>query len=69
MTIPQQPPDTELPDPEEPGSETPWEEPIPGDTPEYPTRQEPEWRAPGAPEHSDIPLRAPSESPDAETTL
>ena len=61
MTIPQQPPDNELPDPKDPETDIPSEEPMPGETPEYPASQEPEWRAPGADDQPDAPIRAPGE--------
>jgi len=59
MTIPQVPP-------EDPGTEIPLEDPTPDETPEYPGSQEPEWRAPGATDEPDRPMRAPSEDPDAD---
>ena len=59
MTIPQLPP-------EDPGTEIPIEDPTPDETPEYPGSQEPEWRAPGATDEPDRPMRAPSEDPDAD---
>ena len=59
MTIPQVPP-------EDPGTEIPIEDPTPDETPEYPGSQEPEWRAPGATDQPDSPMRAPSEDPDAD---
>ena len=59
MTIPQVPP-------EAPGTEIPIEDATPDETPEYPGSQEPEWRAPGATDEPDRPMRAPSEDPDAD---
>ena len=59
MTIPQLPP-------EDPRTEIPPEDPTPNETPEYPGSQEPEWRAPGATDEPDRPMRAPSEDPDAD---
>jgi hypothetical protein len=70
--MPTQPLNPEIPDIEEPPSESP-NSPIdtPTDTPidtppEVPERQEPGWQAPGA---DDAPMRMPRDNPDVETEL
>jgi hypothetical protein len=53
MTIPQQPPDREIPEPQGPDIDVPGQDdPMPPETPpdEYPVPQEPDYRAPGADE-------------------
>ena len=60
MTIPQQPPEPEIQDPELP-------ENRPIDTPtEIPVHDEPGWRAPG---EGEPPMRLPRENPDGETEI
>lgn len=56
MTIPQQPPDPNMPPIDTP-SETP---------PEVPPAREPDWRSPGSDEP---PMRMPEDNPDVETDL
>ncbi len=66
VTIPQQPPEGEIPVPREPGSEMPPDGPTPDlPPPEAPPGHEPDW-PPGT---EDAPLRAPDENPDIETEL
>lgn len=47
MTVPQQPPEPEIPSPEEPGIEIPEEEPTPEQPLEFPETDEPDIRPPG----------------------
>jgi hypothetical protein len=58
MTIPQQPPDREIPEPQEPGIDIPGQDdPMPETPPdEYPDTQEPDYRAPG--EDDEPPMQA-----------
>ena len=65
MTIPQQPPETEIPLPREPGDETPPDGPTPDLPPEVPPGREPGWPS----DPVDAPMRAPGENPDVETEL
>lgn len=62
MTIPQQPPDREIPEPGQPETDIPPEGPIPESPPEFPEQREPDWRAPGS---EDAPMRGPGEEMDA----
>lgn len=62
MTIPQPPPDIELPNPGDPGVPTAPDE-IP---PEMPPGREPEPEIPGSDEP---PIRLPGENPDVETEI
>ena len=62
VTIPLPPPDTELPNPGDPG--TPAPEEIPPQ--EIPPGREPE---PELPETDEPPMRMPGENPDVETEL
>lgn len=64
MTIPNMPPDNEVPD-REPGQEVPPDGPTPSDAPV----EEPGWQAPGADEGHDPPMRMPSDNPDVETEI
>ena len=66
MTIPQQPPEGEIPVPREPGQEIPPDGPVPDLPPEAPPSHEPDWRTPGT---EDAPMREPGDNPDVETEL
>lgn len=61
MTIPQPPPDREIPD--APPIDTPNEIP-PEVPPQGPPGQEPDWRSPG---EEEPPMRMPIDNPDVET--
>lgn len=66
MTIPQQPPEGEIPVPREPGQENSPDGPVPDLPPEAPPSHEPDWRTPGT---EDAPMREPGDNPDLETDL
>ena len=63
MTIPQPPPDIELPNPSDPGVPATPDEIPPG---EMPPGREPEPEIPGSDEP---PMRMPGENPDVETEI
>jgi hypothetical protein len=68
VTIPQPPPDIELPNPGDPGVPTVPDEVPPEETPprEIPPGREPDPEMPGTDEP---PIRLPGENPDVETEL
>lgn len=81
MTIPNVPPDPEMPDapgrrepsPDLPSPDLPPDGPDPEippseAPPEFPSIDEPSW-VPGTPEDYDAPMRLPGENPDVETEL
>ncbi len=65
MTIPQQPPELEIPERREPGIDIPPDGPTPDlPPPEFPDTNEPDYRAPGTEEE---PLDLPRENPNVQT--
>lgn len=65
MSIPQQPPESEIPERREPGIDIPPEGPTPDlPPPEFPDMNEPDYRAPGT---EDQPVDLPRQEPDART--